>query len=398
VRYDRRGFLAATGGASLVVMLAACGGGGQDGSATTAADATAAAAPAAPSYDPATEPDGPIEIFTWAGWEDDEALGSPWVWTGYRDGPYAATSPLAFSFLENDPQALAKVASGYRPDVVHPCVNWVRQWHEAGLIMPLDTTLLPDFAGVPAEFLAGGVFDGLPYFMPFDVGFSTLIYDAEAVDFDEVGGQETYRILLDDRYRGKMSFFSDPIGIILTSFQMNEGAVDPFVIDTAQIAAAKETALTWKANLRNYWTAQNDTVNDFVNGNVVITQGWPDMYWRIVNHPKMKGRDIRFMQPAEGRGVFVCGLVLIAGTERPGRAMLAMASANRPEVGADLTDYYQYASAQQDCVVELIDDQALISLFELDNPAAWVPPLAWPDRALPNQREVQLAGEEVKAG
>ncbi|MFM7692741.1 MAG: hypothetical protein ACKO7U_00325, partial [Actinomycetota bacterium] len=43
-------------------MLAACGGGGQDGSATTAADATAAAAPAAPSYDPATEHDGTIEI------------------------------------------------------------------------------------------------------------------------------------------------------------------------------------------------------------------------------------------------------------------------------------------------------------------------------------------------
>lgn len=395
MRMDRKGFVAMTGSASLAAFLAACGGSGGD--AASNAGATTTSAPVAPTFDPATESDGPIQFLTWAGYDDDAASGSPWIWSGYQEGEYGKRSPLAFSFLENDAQALAKVASGYAPDVVHPCINWLLQWHDAGLIQPLDTALLPDFEGIPNEFTAGGTFDGLPYFMPFDVGFSSLTYDADVVDFDHVGGQETYRILLDERYKGKMSFFSDPLGIILTSFQMNEGNVDPYVISTEQIAAAKETAFKWKANLRNYWTAENDTIDDFVNGNLVATYTWPGGYWRIKNHPKMKGRNIKFMQPLEGRTVWVCGMVLTKTAKRPGRAMLAMASANRPQVAADLTDLYQYAAAQQEGVDQLIKNRELIEAFQLDQPDAWKPPLAWPDRPLPNQREVQVAGEEVKS-
>ncbi len=204
-------------------------------------------------------------------------------------------------------------------------------------------------------------------------------------------------LLLDERYKGKMSFFSDPVGIILTSFQMNEGNIDPYVISTEQIAAAKETALKWKPNMRNYWSAENDAIEDFVNGNVVVTYAWPGGYWRIKNHPKMKGRNIKYMQPVEGRGVWVCGMVLTQTAKRPGRAMLAMASANRPQAAADLTDFYQYAAAQQRGVDALIKNRELIEIFQLDQPDAWKPPLAWPDRPLPNQREVQVAGEEVKS-
>ena len=393
MRMDRKGFVAMTGSASLAAFLAACGGGDEAKSDVAASTA----APVAPTFDPSAEADGPIQFLTWAGYDDDASSGSPWIWSEYQDGPYGKKSPLDFSFLENDAQALAKVASGYAPDVVHPCINWLLQWHNAGLIQPLDTSLLPDFGGVPEEFTAGGTFDGLPYFMPFDVGFSSLVYDADVVDFDQVGGQETYRILLDERYKGKMSFFSDPVGIILTSFQMNEGNIDPYVISTEQIAAAKETALKWKPNMRNYWSASNDAVEDFVNGNVVVTYAWPYGYWQIKNHPKMKGRNIKYMQPVEGRGVWVCGMVLTQTAKRPGRAMLAMASANRPQAAADLTDFYQYAAAQQQGVDALIKNRELIEIFQLDQPDAWKPPLAWPDRPLPNQREVQVAGEEVKS-
>ena len=128
-------------------------------------------------------------------------------------------------------------------------------------------------------------------------------------------------------------------------------------------AASKETALKVKANLRNYWTSQTDTVNDFVNGNLDATYTWPDGYWKIKNHPKMKGRNIKYMQPVEGRLAWVCGLVLSAATERPGRSLLAMASTNTPQAGADLTDNFQYASAQKEGVAALIKDKSLIEAF-----------------------------------
>jgi len=274
---------------------------------------------------------------------------------------------------------------------------WVPQWKDGGLIQPLDLSLLPDYEGIPEAVRAGGEIDGQTWFVPFDVGFTSLTYDADAVDFDEVGGEETWRILLDPRYAGKMSFFSDPTAIIGMSHMMNEGAVDPSVLNTEQIAAAKETALQWKPNLRNYWTAQTDTVNDFVNGNLLVTYTWPDGYWRIKNHPKMKGRNIKYMQPKEGRGAWVCGMVLGAGTKQPGRAQLAMAAANTPEAAAALTDVFQYAGAQKKGVIDLIQDKELITAFEIDNPAAWEPPNTWFEHSIPNYREVIAAGEEVKA-
>ena len=137
--------------------------------------------------------------------DDDPKAGLPPMWQQYKDGPYGTKSPLKFTLLDDDTQALAKVASGYSPDIVHPCIAYTQQWKDGGLIQPLDLNLLPDFGGIPDAIKAGGVIDGVPYHMPFDVGFSCLTYDADAISFDNVGGEESWEILLDDTYKGKMA-------------------------------------------------------------------------------------------------------------------------------------------------------------------------------------------------
>jgi spermidine/putrescine transport system substrate-binding protein len=401
---NRKGFLALTGGTSLAAFLAACGGSSSDSADPTSAinDAQAEGivaeeTAAGGSFDPASEPDGPIEIYTWAGYDDDAENGAPWMWSQYESGPYGQSSPLKFTFLDNDQQALAKVASGYTPDIIHPCIAYTVQWKEAELIQPLDMSLLPDFDGIPEAITAGGVIDGQVYLLPFDVGFSCLTYDADVVDFENSGGEESWKVLLDDRYKGKMALFSDDVAIIKIGHLINNGAVDPNKIATEDIPAAKETALKVKANLRNYWDSQQSTVDDFVNGNLVATYTWPDGYWTIKNHPKMQGRNIKYMQPTEGRLAWVCGMVLSSKSERPGRATEAMAATNTPEAGAGLTDYFQYASAQQKGVMDLIQDKELIAAFDIDKPEAWEPPRAWFEAPLPNYRDYVQAGQEVKA-
>ena len=404
---DRKGFLALSGATGLAAFLAACGGSSSDGGSDSVNEAqadgvTAEEAAAGGAFDPASEPGGPIEIFTWAGYDNDPEAGAPWMWTVYEEGPYAADSPLKFTFLEDDGQALSKVASGYSPDISHPCIAYTVQWKDAGLIQALDLNLLPDWDGVPEAIKAGGIIDGAPYMVPFDVGFSCLTYDADAISFDNFGGEETWQVLLDETYKGKMALFSDDVAVIkighlINCSQAGEAPTDPNVLTTEQIAAAKETALKVKPNLRNYWTSQTDTVNDFINGNLIATYTWPDGYWKIKNDPKMKDRNIQYMSPIEGRLAWVCGMVLSSSTKQPGRANMAMASANTPEAGAALTDYFQYASAQQEGVMDLIKDKALVSAFSIDDPTAWEPPNAWFEAPLPNYREYVTAGQEVKA-
>lgn len=411
-KLDRRGFVALTGAVSLGALLAACGGTEQAAppaeepaappaetaappAETTAPPAETAAppAPAGPKFDPASEPDGPIEFFEWAGYDDT----APWMWQTYLDSEYNAKSPLKFTFLENDVQALAKVASGYSPDAIHPCIAYWPDFNSAGLIQPFDTSLLPDLEGIPEAIRAGGVDSatGLTYHVPFDVGFSSLIYRADKIPLDPAA--ESWSLVLDEQYAGKMALYSDPVTIIKIGALINEGAINPNKLTSEQIAASKETMIKAKPNIRNFWDNNQGNIDDFINGNVWATYVWPDGYLQALRHEKMQGVDVRYMWPTEGRLGWVCGFVLGANTERPGRTTLAVAAANTPAAGAALTDNFAYGSAQQQGVQELIKDTELIEIFSLNDPSAFAAPRAWFEEPLPNRQEYAEAGEAVKA-
>ena len=79
---SRKGFVAMTGAAGLGAFLAACGGSSSsssDGAGAESVDAAAASGDAAAEntakFDPASEPGGTIEIFTWAGYDDSPKIG-----------------------------------------------------------------------------------------------------------------------------------------------------------------------------------------------------------------------------------------------------------------------------------------------------------------------------------
>ena len=97
-----------------------------------------------------------------------------------------------------------------------------------------------------------------------------------------------------------MALFSDEVSIIkIGAPHQRRRPVDPNVLTTDEIQAAEETMKKVEPNLRNFWASQTDTVNDFVNGNIDMTYTWPDGYWKIKNHPKMKGVPIE-LHAAEG--------------------------------------------------------------------------------------------------
>ena len=408
-KMSRRGFVALTGAASLSALLAACGG-GDDASEPAAApppaepaepaappaepaEPAAPPAAAAPSFDPASEPDGPVEFFEWAGYDDT----SPWMWEAYTKGEYGQKSPLKFTFLENDIQALAKVASGYSPDAVHPCIAYWPDFNAAGLVQPFDTSLLPDYEGIPESIRAAGVSeDGLVYHVPFDIGFSSLMYRADKIPITTE--EESWSLLLDSTYAGKMATYGDPVTIIKIGALINAGEpIDPNKLNSEQIEAAKQTMIEAKPNIRNFWDNNQGNIDDFINGNVWATYVWPDGYLQALNHEKLKGVDVRYMWPKEGRLAWVCGFVLHSATERPGRTTLAVAAANTPAAAAALTDNFAYGAAQQEGVLELIQNKDLIEIFSLDDPSAFAPPRAWFEQPLPNRQEYAEAGEAVKA-
>ena len=204
--------------------------------------------------------------------------------------------------------------------------------------------------------------------------------------------------MLDPAYEGKLATFSDPVTIIKIGALINAGEpIDPNKLTSEQIEAAKETMIQAKPQIRNFWSNNQGNINDFINGNVWATYMWPDGYLQALRHEKLKDVDVRYMWPKEGRLAWVCGFVLNAATEQPGRSTLAVAAANTPQAAASLTDVFAYGAAQQEGVLELIKDKELISIFSLDDPTAFEPPRAWFEQPLPNRQEYTEAGEAVKA-
>ncbi len=412
---DRRRLLASGGMVGIGALLAACGGsttGGGGDAAPAASDAATAAppatstaaaatdaaassgaaatasAPAGPAFDLAAE-SGELVVFDWQGYEIDP------FWKAYNEGQ-GTKVPLKFVFLEDDQQALAKVQAGFEVDVAHPCLGLTNDWLTGGLIQPWDTTQIAGFENVPPKLYSASTIDGKIYGIPWDWGFTSIIYRADRID-PALVATESWKLLLDPSLKKRAAMTSDGTDIIAIGHLINKGAVDPYTLTTEEIDAAKETMLGAVPNVRNFWTAETDTIKDFVDGNLDVTVGWPGTWYQIRN--ALPDADVRFMTPAEGRLSWVCGYVLSATTKKPGSAHKLMEVAISPETSAALINTYAYGAAGGLVpeVIAQIEDKTLIKAFSLDDPAALDPPRAWPYHFMPNRRAIVKAAEEIKA-
>ena len=148
-------------------ILAACG--ADDAPEPSGAGATTGAAEPAEEHPPIEQEPGNLEVFEWAGYEYPAYGGKDGVLKPYVD----QRGKPKFTFLTSDDQALGKVRAGYRPDIVHPCVDYTGNWVEMGVVQPWDTSLLTNFADLEDPLVQGGQIDGQQYFIPADWGFSS---------------------------------------------------------------------------------------------------------------------------------------------------------------------------------------------------------------------------------
>jgi spermidine/putrescine transport system substrate-binding protein len=424
---NRRHLLKLGGGMGVAAMLAACGGDDEGGGdATTAAAApttepptteapassaasTGSTAPAGTSAESTTtqaattaasgggvdlqlDPDseeGPLEIFDWEGYDDQSGP----FWNAYTKGPYGESNPLKFTFLENYQQALAKVAAGFKTDVSHPCLAYTKNWMDADLIQPWDVAEIDGFDTINPRLYEAAVFEDQVYGIPWDWGFTSLVYRGDKVDPKE----QSWNLLLDERYKGRIGFFTDGVDIIQVGGLIN-GVSDPNRMSSEEIEAAKQTMMKAKKNIRVFWNVQSDAVAELVAGNLDITYGWQDAW--VNAKDELPDADVQYMQPVEGRLAWVCGYVLMKDTPRPGLAHEFVKCIPTAENALALINDYYYgaAGASTPGVLEKVDRQELIDALGIaDLEAALAAPKTWVLQYIPNRAEYVKAAEEVKA-
>jgi spermidine/putrescine-binding protein len=362
-------------------VLAACG---AEGAEEPAAQGTQ---PQKEQHPPIEQEPGDLEVFEWAGYEYPAYGGKGGPLQPYVD-KYGKPK---FTFLTSDDQALGKVRAGYRPDLVHPCVDYIGNWVEMGVVQPWDPKLIPSFKDLDPVLVKGGQLEGQQYFIPADWGFSSPLYRADKVEPE--GGEDSWTLFYDERYKGKISWWDSPLENFVIWGYVN-GVDDPWNMTEDELDEAKDFLISKKHLCRNFWSSQTDLDADFAAGNVWIAYAWAGSYVAA----KDAGLDVVYSEPKEGRLGWNCGFVLMKDTENFRHAHQFIEAWSSEKSAEWIINNYAYGHANTAVDLSKVPKD-YVKVFHLDDPKAreepnahYARPVSTADRSRYAQR-----WDEVKA-
>jgi spermidine/putrescine-binding protein len=298
-----------------------------------------------------------------------------------------------YAIFADEEEALQRVRNGYRADVAHPCTSNVVRWHDAGIIKPIDVNRLQNWPDIFEGFkkVRGVQIDGQFFHVPWEWGNTSVAYRPDKVDIEE----ESYGLLLDERYKGKMSSFdnSEEVPIISAIFA---GTKDPFALSEDEYPKVEAVMTQLNSNIRFYWTDATEMQQSLASGEIVATTAWND----VVKAMTDQGVPIKYMTPKEGILTWICGMVLLKnGPGDETQAYEFMDAMLSPESGVALMENFYYGHSNRKTLDQA--DPALVKGLALDRAEERIgDPKTHFFQPQPNEQRERLIAmfERVKAG
>jgi spermidine/putrescine transport system substrate-binding protein len=340
-------------GLVVVILVAACGQ-GTSSTAPTTGPTTAATTALTPTDPPATDipPDqvtGELLVLDWAGYDAED------FWIDFKNTYPNATA--SFEFGISDADIYGKMKAGSQADVFHPYTGWLQFYVDEGMVEPIDTSKLKNWDKVPDSFKAIGQFNGQQYFVPWDWGFTSILYRT-----DRIATVDSWDILLDPQYDGHLSMWDDgPAAVTVSSYIHG---YDETAITDEQLAAIQAE---WTAQARlnhSYWAAESDLIPNVRQDEVWAAYAWQGAYATLLG----RGVPVAYANPKEGRNSWVGVYGIRAGTPNLDLALRFLDAKLGEATGENLVNLYYYGTTNQD-VMSAITDESLKEAFSIDDPA-----------------------------
>ena len=300
---------------------------------------------------PPGERTGTLRVLEWTGYDVED------LWK-----PFKQKFPkvqVEFSFAVDDAEMLSKLRAGFAADIVHPCSYLTKRFVDAGVVVPIDASLIPEWDNLQRAFRENPdiYVDGKLYQVPVDWGFVSITYRPDLVE----GQPDSWELLWDERYRGKLSMWDSALDSVPLAGQLL-GFEDIWDMTDEQLQRAKQKLLQQKPLIRFYWTSSSDIYGPLASGEVVAAQTWQDAaaFLTSENTPNV------YMNPKEGIWGWLCGLAIVKGTKNRDLAheyINAWASASS---GAWLIDNYWFGHTNRDSPGSA--DQQTVRNLGLDKP------------------------------
>jgi len=345
---------------------------------------------------------GTLNVFEWSGYELEE------LWDTFK--VMYPNVEVKFSFFTDEAEALTKLQAGFEADIAHPCFASIPRWKDAGVIEPLNISLIPNweyiFENITTRVEEGTVFNGEHYFVPADWGYSTILYMPEALEDlgipkkdPDTGAEnwDNYTLLFNYREElvNKISLMDSAVEVMaMAAIAAGVPKEDVWDMTDAQLDLTKDKLEEGKPMVRAYWSTPDEVVSMMASGEIVAANVWGESAITL----KGEGYNVTFSDPVQGRILWTCGFSIIDGFKerKPELWEAAHAFINAwldPAAGAWLIDNYWYGSPSS-LAPALVEDVETMTALGFASTAVMETAIIW--EYTPNEDEWVLMWTEYR--
>ena len=236
-------------------------------------------------------------------------------------------------FADND-ELFAKLQKGNPGyDVIVPTNNYVERMIAAGMLMPLDHSLIPNKTNIDPVFQDAAYDPDRKYSQPYMWGTAGVGYRKSRVE----SVPDSWKWLLaSDKYKGRIALMGDKSTAIQMGLKLLGHSLN--TTDPSLIKRVEEMLIRQKPHIKAF--ADDDGQDLLLAGEVDLAMEWNGDILQIMK----KEADIGYVVPREGGLLWQDCLCIPKGAPHPENAHKFIDFLLRAGVGAAIADFIQYAT------------------------------------------------------
>jgi spermidine/putrescine transport system substrate-binding protein len=288
-------------------------------------------------------------VIEWAGYEE------PDFWTDFQTAN--PETNVEFEIGASDADVLSLMQAGSEADIFHFYTGWQQFYVDEELVREIDTSKLTNWDKVPEDMKALGQIDGKQYYVPWDWGFTSILYNTEQVP--EV---TSWDVLFNEDYAGHITMWDDGPGAVTVSSYIH--GWEETAITDEQLAQIEEEWTAQRPLNLHYWVYETDFCSEVISGEIWVAYAWQGCYATAL----ADGAPVAYANPVEGRNSWV-GLYGISADTDSYELALKFLDAKLAELSCgNVVTLFYYGCANSE-VMAGITDETLIEAFSIDDPS-----------------------------
>ena len=210
---------------------------------------------------------------------------------GYESFEQKTGVNIQFTPFSNLDSIISAAESDVFYDVFIVSNEGIKILHDMALVSPLDLSALPNYQDLHhnLKYSEWSQFDSRVYAIPWAWGPTGLMYDS-----DVINNANSWNILWDPRYKGKVAMWDDVSMIWTTALAL--GYKNVYNLTTSQLEKVKNKLFEFNSHSAIYYKGSGDEIKLARQGKIVAFNGWYDPSSQL----KKIGKNFSMSIPREG--------------------------------------------------------------------------------------------------